>query len=98
MPPLLAQSLQPATQLMAMTTRFPRWQSPAAANPNQLDAVTMPTPMGEIKFIAVYTRDIKPSPSGETFRFFDYMLQYRPWRTTGRFRIADTTSSTLLRG
>ncbi len=44
----------PAAQLVAMTNtypQYPQWQNEAATNPNQWDAVTMPTPLGGIKFI-----------------------------------------------
>jgi len=45
---------QPAIQPVAMTNPYPQlaqWQNPTAANPNGLDAIAMPTPMGGIKFI-----------------------------------------------
>ena len=56
--------------------------------------------MGQIaeSVFIVLAMGIKPSPSGESFRFFGYMLQFRPWKTTGRVRIVDTTSSTTLCG
>jgi serine protease Do len=44
----------PAAQLAALTNpypRYPQWQGGTWIDPNQVDAVTMPTPMGGIKFI-----------------------------------------------
>jgi S1-C subfamily serine protease len=49
-----AQMANPAAQLVAMTNtypQYPQWQGGTSVNPNRLDAITMPTPMGGIKFI-----------------------------------------------
>ena len=54
LPAPAAAMANPAAQLVAMTNTYPPcppWQNPTAARPPQLDAVTMPTPMGGIKFI-----------------------------------------------
>ncbi len=46
-----ARTANSAAQLVAMTNTYPQWQNSTAPNTYQLDAVTMPTPMGGIKFI-----------------------------------------------
>ncbi len=57
-PAHMAATPQSVMQPAAMTSPYPQWRAPAApqwqnpaANPNQLDAIAMPTPMGGIKFI-----------------------------------------------
>ncbi len=60
---------------------------------NVLAARLRITPGG---ILIVPTMDIKPSPSGESFRFFVFQLDWRAWEITEQVLTVVTISSTIL--
>ncbi len=62
----------PAARLVAQTNtylQYPQWQAGTSAYPNQLDAVTMPTPMGGIKFIGGTQTGVRKAGSPPNFNW-----------------------------